>query len=394
MRIAMFSWESLHSIFMGGLGVHVTELAAGLERRGHEVHVITRRKENLDSYSLVDGVHYHRIDHEVIEEDFIVTMGKMCEAMAEKFSDITSMVGHFDLIHAHDWLTGYAMKLTMQKYGIKALFSIHSTEYGRDGNVFFDGFAKEIRDAEAEACFHADQIICVSGFLAEEVEKIYAVPHEKVHVVPNGVNFNAFDGFIDPAAIKAEYGIGPMAPTVFAAGRMSLQKGMDMLVEAVPLVLASYPETKFIISGSGPEKEKIVSIAKEMDLSDSIIMLDTLPRNKYIDLMRAVDVVAVPSRNEPFGIVILEAWAAGKPVVATTAGGPREFVWHNINGFLVDANPGGLAHGLGSMLADHEHCRALGANGRKACEDMFNWDNVASYTEGVYQYMLDNSFAE
>lgn len=185
-----------------------------------------------------------------------------------------------------------------------------------------------------------------------------------------------------------------MAPTVFAAGRMSLQKGMDMLVEAVPMVLSSYPETKFIISGSGPEKEKIEAIANDLNLNDSIIFLETLPRNKYIDLMRAVDVVAVPSRNEPFGIVILEAWAAGKPVVATTAGGPREFVWHNINGFLVDANPGGIAHGLGSMLADHEHCRALGANGRKACEDMFNWDNIASYTEGVYQFMLDNSFAD
>ena len=394
MRIAMFSWESLHSIFMGGLGVHVTELAAGLERRGHEIHVITRRKENLDSYSLVDGVHYHRIDHEVIEDNFLLSMEKMCEAMSSKFSEITSMVGHFDLIHAHDWLTGHAMRLTMQQYGIKALFSIHSTEYGRDGNVFFDGFAKEIRDAEAEACFHADQIVCVSGFLAEEIERIYAVPHEKVHVVPNGVNYNAFDGFIDPAAIKSEYGIAPMAPTVFAAGRMSLQKGMDMLVEAIPLVLASYPDTRFVISGSGPEKEKVVAIASDLGLNESIVFLDTLPRNKYIDLMRAVDIVAVPSRNEPFGIVILEAWAAGKPVVATTAGGPREFVWHNINGFLVDANPGGIAHGLGSMLADHEHCRALGANGRKACEDMFNWDNVASYTEGVYQFMLDNSFAD
>ena len=393
MRIAMFSWESLHSIFHGGLGVHVTELAAGLERRGHEVHVITRRKENLDSYSLVDGVHYHRIDHEVVEGSFIASMSKMCEAMADKFAEVTTMVGHFDLIHAHDWLTGNAMKLTMQRYGIKGLFSMHSTEYGRDGNVFFDGYAKEIRDAEAEACFHADQIICVSGFLADEIEKIYAVPHDKVHVVPNGVNYHAFDGFIDPAAIKAEYGIAPMAPTVFAAGRMSLQKGMDMLVESIPMVIASYPETKFVISGSGPEKDRVVTIAKELQLTDSIIFLDTLPRHKYIDLMRAVDVVAVPSRNEPFGIVILEAWAAGKPVVATTAGGPREFVWHNINGFLVDANPGGLAHGLGSLLADHEHCRALGANGRKACEDMFNWDNISSYTEGVYQYMIDNSFA-
>lgn len=393
MRIAMFSWESLHSIFLGGLGVHVTELAAGLERRGHEIHVITRRKETQNAYDWIDGVHYHRVDHERVENNFIGEMEKMCQAMANKFADITSMVGNFDLLHAHDWLCGNAMKYSMQKFGTKGILSMHSTEYGRDGNVFFDGFAREVRDCEAEACFHADQIICVSSFLAEEVERIYAVPHDKIHVIPNGVNFRAFDGVIDPAPIKAKYGIGAMTPTVFSAGRMSLQKGMDMLVEAVPMVLASYPETKFIISGSGPEKDNVVRIAQEIGMMDSIVFLDTLSRQNYIDLLRAVDIIAVPSRNEPFGIVVLEGWAAGKPVVATTAGGPREFVWHNVNGFLVDANPGGLAHGIGSLLANHEHCRALGANGRKACEDMFNWDNVATYTEGVYQYVLDNNFA-
>lgn len=392
MRIAMFSWESLHSIFMGGLGVHVTELAAGLERRGHEVHVITRRKKDQAEYERIDGVHYYRIDHG-LDTDFVKSMDMMCQAMAHKFSEITNMIGHFDLIHAHDWLAANAMKYAMDGFGTRGILTMHSTEYGRDGNVFFDGYAREIRDAEAEGCYHADEIICVSHFLAEEVERIYAVPTTKMHVVPNGVNFRAFDGQIDPAVVKAEYGIAPMAPTIFAAGRMSLQKGMDMLVEAVPMVLASYPDARFIISGSGPEKEPVVEKAREMNVMDKIIFLDTLPRQKYIDLMRAVDIVAVPSRNEPFGIIVLEAWAAGKPVVATTAGGPREFVWHNVNGFHVEANPQGLAHGLGSLLANHEYGRWMGANGRKACEDMFNWDNVASFTEGVYEYTLQHSYA-
>ena len=62
-------------------------------------------------------------------------------------------------------------------------------------------------------------------------------------------------------------------------------------------------------------------------------------------------------------------WSAGKPVVATLAGGPREYIWHDVNGFLVDTNAGGLAHGIGSLLADHDHCRALGHNGRVAVED-------------------------
>ena len=315
-------------------------------------------------------------------------MDYMCKAMAHRFYEITSMIGNFDLVHAHDWLTANAMKYVMDGFGTRGVLTMHSTEYGRDGNVFFEGFARWVRDAEAAGCHNATLVIAVSHFLADELRRIYQVPNEKIHIVYNGVNYHAFDGFVNPAEVKGRYGIAPLAPTIFSPGRMTLQKGMDILVEAVPLVLASYPEAKFIISGSGPEKDNVVRRAYEVGAAGAIVFLETLPRWQYIDLMRATDIVAVPSRNEPFGIVVLEAWAAGKPVVATLAGGPREFIWHDVNGFLVSTDPGGLAHGIGSLLADHDHCRALGANGRRAVEEKFNWDNVAAYTEGVYYVAL------
>ena len=128
--------------------------------------------------------------------------------------------------------------------------------------------------------------------------------------------------------------------------------------------------------------------AQELGATGAIVFLNSVPRWQIVDLMRACDIVVVPSRNEPFGIVVLEAWAAGKPVVATLAGGPREFIRRDVNGFLVDPNPGALAHGIGSLLANHEHCRRLGANGRRAVEDTFHWNNVAAFTEGVYQVAL------
>ncbi len=390
MRIAMLSAESLHSISAGGLGVHVTELAAGLERRGHEVHVITRRKSEQNYYDRIDGVHYHRVDHG-LNDNFVECMDYMCKAMAHRFYEITSLIGKFELVHAHDWLTANAMKYVMDGFGTKGILTMHSTEYGRDGNVFFDGFARWVRDAEAAGCQNASMIIAVSHFLAEELYRIYQVPAGKIHVVHNGVNCREFDGFVAPGEIKARYGIAPMTATVFSPGRMTLQKGMDLLVEAVPMVLASFPEARFVISGSGPEKDNVVRKAREIGAAKSIVFLEAMPRNQYVDLMRAVDIVAVPSRNEPFGIVALEGWAAGKPVVATVAGGPREFIEHNVNGFLVDTNPRGLAHGIGSLLANHDHCRALGANGRSKAESAYSWSTIAGYTEGVYQYALQRS---
>jgi glycosyltransferase involved in cell wall biosynthesis len=376
MRVAMFSSESLHSINTGGLGVHVTELAAGLQRRGHDVHVITRRR-GQHHYDRIDGVHYHRVDHG-LSDNFVECMDYMSKAMAHRFHEVTSMIGKFELAHAHDWSAANAMKYAMDGYGTPGVLTMHSTEYGRAGNVFHDGFARWIRDTEAAGCHNATTVIAVSQFLAEELRRIYGVSNGKVRIVPNGVSYHAYNGFIDPAAVKGRYGIAPMAPTILAIGRMTAQKGMDMLVEAVPMVLASYPETKFILVGGGPEKDAIVRRAHEVGAAHAIVFLESPSREECIDLKRAADIVVVPSRNEPFGIVVLEAWAAGKPVVATLAGGPREFIWHDVNGFLVDPNPGGLAHGIGSLLADHEHCRALGANGRRAVEDRFHWKAAAA----------------
>lgn len=388
MRVALFSWESLHSINIGGLGVHVTELAAGLERRGHEIHVFTRRKQEQSHYERIDGVHYHRVDHGV-SDNFVQCMDWMCQAMAHRFHEVTSMIGKFELVHAHDWLTGNVLKYISDGFGTPGILTMHSTEYGRDGNVFHDGFARWIRDTESAACDHAKMIISISGFLAEELQRIYGVHHSKIHVVPNGVAYHHFNGYLEPGPVKARYGIAPLDPTIFAVGRMIAQKGMDLLVEAVPMVLGYFPSAKFVIAGEGPEKEGLVNRANQLGVGHAIRFLGSLSRGEYSELMRSIDILALPSRNEPFGIVALEAWAAGKPVVATTAGGPREFVWHNVNGFLVDANPGGLAHGIGSLLADHDHCRALGHNGRVAVEDKFNWNTVAAYTEGVYNAALN-----
>ena len=388
MRVGIFSWESLHSIRIGGLGVHATELAAGLERRGHEIHVFTRRAPSQTHYARIDGVHYHRIDQGVTY-NFVQCMDWMCQAFAHRFHEVTKLIGKFELVHAHDWLTGNALKYVNDGFRTPGVLTMHSTEYGRDGNVLYDGFARWIRDTEAAACQHAKTIISVSGFLASELQRFYGVHHGKIHVVPNGVAYHDFDGYLEPGPVKARYGIGPLDPTIFASGRMTVQKGMDLLVEAVPMVLGYFPSAKFIIAGDGPEKDAVMNRARELGVSHAVRFLGTMTRGQYSELVRSVDIVAVPSRNEPFGIVALEAWAAGKPVVATTAGGPREFVWHGVDGFLVDACPGGLAHGIGSLLADHDHCRALGRNGRVAVEDKFNWDTVAAYTEGVYNAALN-----
>ena len=109
MRIAFFSWESLHSIAIGGIAVHVSELACALQRKGHEVHVFTRMgHRDHQLYECMDGVHYHRCPYP-LHSDFIEEVNNMCRSFVHYFFQTEDYIGHFDIIHCHDWLTTNAL---------------------------------------------------------------------------------------------------------------------------------------------------------------------------------------------------------------------------------------------------------------------------------------------
>ena len=105
MKIAIFSWETLHSISVGGVGNHVTELAASLERKGHEVHVFTRIGAGQLDYEVIHGVHYHRCPF-TLNRNFVEEINDMCRSFVFRLSRTEDYMGaHFDVVHAHDcWL--------------------------------------------------------------------------------------------------------------------------------------------------------------------------------------------------------------------------------------------------------------------------------------------------
>ena len=119
MRIAMFSWETLHSHAVGGIAAHVTELAAALERRGHEVHVFTRPGYGSGGVSRIDGVWYHYCPHN-LSRSFVDEIQEMCRSFVWHFFQTEDYIGHFDVVHAHDWLASNAMVWIKQAGGTTA----------------------------------------------------------------------------------------------------------------------------------------------------------------------------------------------------------------------------------------------------------------------------------
>jgi glycosyltransferase involved in cell wall biosynthesis len=385
MRIALLSWESVHSIYIGGVAAHVTELACALERKGHEVHVFTRMGRNNHSmYELIHGVHYHRCPYPG-HHDFIEEINNMCRSFVNSVFHTEDYMGTpFDIIHAHDWLAANAMVWIKQGRGRKCIFTIHSTEFGRNGNNFYEGQSKRVSHIEWNGTYAADRVIAVSKALKNEVMWIYSVPEWKTDAIYNGISYWNFDGAVDAGSIRARYGIGPMDPMVLFAGRMVYQKGPDILMEAIPMIKHYHPNAKFVFAGDGHMKEGVERRAHQLGVSHMCRFLGHRGGWELTDLFKACDCVCVPSRNEPFGIVILEAWSALKPVVATNVGGPSEIIWHDVTGFQVYPQPESVAWGVGSVFADFEHGRWMGRNGRTAVEKVFSWDVIADEVLSVY----------
>jgi len=172
---------------------------------------------------------------------------------------------------------------------------------------------------------------------------------------------------------------------VLFCGRLTWQKGPDLLIEAIPRVLPFYANAKFIFVGDGEMRGQLEGRARQLGIAHAVRFLGYRGGDELVRLFKLADVACVPSRNEPFGIVVLEAWAAGKPVVVTQTGGPNEYVQHEVTGLKIYPSPDSVAWGINTTFCDFDRARMMGRNGRAALEERFGWDTIAEQTLAVYR---------
>lgn len=381
-RIGMFSWESLYSIRVGGISPHVSELSEAIAAEGHELHLFTREYENSDE--VINGVHYHRTAFDrtggIVEQ-----MNRMCDAMYCRFLDVRERVGEFDILHGHDWHPVNVLCRIKAQFGLPFVLTFHSTEWGRNGNLHRDWWeAKEISHREWLGGYEASDVIVTSTVLKEEIQHIYKIPDYKLWEIPNGINVGKIKRDVDPGTIKKQYGIHPCLPVVLFTGRMSYQKGPDLLVEAAAKVLRKR-DAQFVLIGEGEMRAQCENQAYRLGIGNSYNFLGYAPDNTVIDWFNACDLVCVPSRNEPFGIVVLEAWDAKKPVVASDA---VSLVENFKTGIIVNKEPSSIAWGLNYVLEGLGRNR-MGEKGYDLLKKRHNWETIAKKTLEVYEKVTE-----
>jgi glycosyltransferase involved in cell wall biosynthesis len=385
MRIGMLSWESLYSIKVGGVAPHVSELSEALARIGHEVHVFTRRGD-FESYDKINGVHYQRVDTDS-SGDILAQMNKMGDAIYDRFGAVNKLFGQFDIVHGHDWHPAPTLAKIKNDYGLPFILTMHSTEWGRNGNNFGYGISQEISHREWLGCYDASRVIVTTRRMQDELIWIYSLPSDKIHIIPNGIVLGKLRRALNAGRVKEKYGIHPMAPVVLFCGRMSFQKGPDLLVEAVPLILRNRSDTRFVFMGEGVMRADCERRARELGVADACRFLGYTSSSEKEELVNACDLMCVPSRNEPFGVVVLEAWDACKPVVATEA---VSIIKNFEDGLLAYVQPESIAWCINRLLGNPDEMKKLARAGFCRIEAEFGWDTIAKKTEKVYELVLNH----
>ncbi|MCC7556568.1 MAG: glycosyltransferase family 4 protein [Methanoculleus marisnigri] len=371
LKIAFFCWESLYAERVGGLASAASNLAETLAQN-HEVHFFTRG-EGKDTE--INGVRYHYCRPS--GEDIVRYCSDMSGKMLERFHEFDTP--SFDLLHFHDWHVVDALQKLRDR---ETVFTYHSTEFGRNGNTFSNGWPfTEISGIERCGASIAKHITAVSSTLRQEAMSLYEIPDWKIDVVHNGIVPGHYQADVDPEAVKRRYGFDPDSPMILFVGRLAWQKGPDMLVDAVPALLREHADSQFAFIGDGQMRRGLETRARSLPVR----FLGRLPDAEYVPLLNASDIVAIPSRNEPFGLVLLEAWSAGRCVVASDVGGLSENIEHGTDGVKVRPHPDSIARGLSRVAGSPEKALAMGREGLDKVKKEFPWSRVAGRMEGVYK---------
>jgi len=385
MKVCMLTWEYPPRI-VGGIARHCEGLAKALAKKGVEVHVVTLDFPGAPEYEEVDGVEVHRVRCEIGHPNFLTWVMLFNHFLEKRIANISDKAD-YDLIHIHDWLvasSGIAAKHFMKK---PMVATVHSTEHGRSGLHIPDSFT--IDSWEWWGTYEASKIIVTSNSLKHEVCGHFHIPWEKVEIIPNGINTEKFKVSVDKIAVKSRYGISPNEKLVLYVGRLVPQKGVEYLIQAVPMIAGKYPNVKFLIVGEGWLRDYLESLAQSTGQRWRITFTGFIPDHEVVALMKSADVLVVPSVYEPFGIVALEGMAAGVPVIASQVGGLSEVIEHDKSGvFVYPRNPESIAWGVGHVLSNPGHAEWLVKNALEKVKNMFSWEAIAIKTVQVYKSVL------
>lgn len=393
MRVLMLSWE-YPPVVVGGLGRHVHALARRLAGAGHDVVVLCRQPDGTDASThpsvdtVVGEVRIVRVaedpPHLEFARDLVPWTLAMGHAMVRAGWQLLRE-WRPDVVHAHDWLVAHPAIALADAACAPLVATVHATEAGRHGGWLTDVLNQQVHSVEWWLVNSADEVITCSAAMRSEVATLFDLDREAITVLHNGIEprrWRVRDA--DVAAARSAYAPDG-APLLLYFGRLEWEKGVQDLIGGLRAIRNTHPGTRLVVAGQGRMAGPLLAQARRLRVRRAVHFAGHLPDAELAAVLTAADAVVLPSRYEPFGMVALEAAAAGTPLVASTAGGLGEVVLDGRTGLSVE--PGdrdALVDAVRRVLDDPVAAAARAAAARTRLAADFDWTKIAAGTAAVY----------
>jgi len=398
---ALFYTREFPPYVYGGAGVHVEYLAAELAKL-MEVDVRCFGDQEVKTGNLtVKGFPFDNPVFDNTNDKLKAVLKTLSTCILMNADNIDA-----DIVHCHTWYAQFAGIVAKLCYGIPLVITTHSLEPLRPWKREQLGKGYDASSwVEKTAIEMADAIIAVSKETKVDVLKYFDVDEEKIKVIYNGINLEEYIITEESSTLDA-YGIDRSKPYVLFVGRITKQKGIIHLVNAIKYI---DPDTQIVLCAGAPDtpeigKEMEDSVSEVKKTRDNVIWIDKmLDKKEVIQLYSHADVFCCPSIYEPFGIINIEAMACETAVVASAVGGIKEVVVDGETGILVpleqqnaapfepidpDKFAKDMAEGINKLVNDKELRASMAKNGRKRVEDFFDWTAIAKQVEALYKSLI------
>jgi glycogen synthase len=383
MRIALLPSSYLPAL--GGVEELTRHLALSLRDAGDDVEVWTLLPDDSDpeTVEILDGVVVRRLPMPLPATNWpairrsTVTGPRTLMALRSAVAAFHPEVLHVQCFGPNGV---YATALSRIS-GLPLVVTLQGETVMDDTDIFEE--SRSLRTSLRVALRRAAAVTACSAFTLADAERRFGLVEGKGQVVFNGVTVRPDE---PDGPEEALAGLSPVErdgrPYIFALGRIVEKKGFDLLIEAYAGLPAGAAD--LVVAGSGDSLGDLERLTRDLGIGDRVRFVGRLDREAVARAMAGAALFVMPSRLEPFGIVILEAWRAGVAVVVTNRGGPPEFVRHDVDGVLVDPfDRSAFTAALAGLLADPGRRKALGSAGKERVAD-FSWPKITEAYRSIY----------
>ncbi|HXF49565.1 MAG TPA: glycosyltransferase family 4 protein [Verrucomicrobiae bacterium] len=373
------------------LSHYINTLAQELAKKSWDIHILLPHATGLAAEEELGKVKISRFRYFFEKWETLAYMGDMAERVQKSFFYkilfLFFLAAFFfktrklvkkekpALLHAHWWIPGGVVAFWNSFFSkTPYLVTLHGTDLmllKKSG--FLRGRAKRVFGRAAK-------ITVVSSFLKNELVSLFPETESKIAVIPMP---------IDPEVLQREPKADATGKIILCPARLIEQKNLGMLLEAFVRVANEFPEAKLLIVGSGPKEAELKNKARNLDLEKKVEFLPSMPPAKLGKLYQAAEIVTLVSRNEGFGLVLVESFLFQKPVVAARSGGISDIVTDGENGFLADPdNPDEMAHAFKKLLADADLRQRMGKRGHRTYTEKFSPEKLAEKFDRLYAEII------